>query len=72
MSYLFSGLPSIVSQAPAVNSAAADAADREKKQGIMSMFKGLGEGPEESNRRLRMPQQQAFDVQGLLASLFGA
>lgn len=45
--------------------------ERKKKEGIASMFSGLGKGMKDDNMRVRLPEQQPFDVQGLLASLFG-
>lgn len=68
MSFL-SSFPSIVSQAPAVTD---KLASDTKKQGIASMLSGIGKGKVDENMRLRpLPQQEGFDLQGFLASLFG-
>jgi hypothetical protein len=62
------GLPAIAAQAPAVMD---ETADKLKKEGIAKMLSGIGKGHDKTPPSLDMPQQQGFDLQGLLASLFG-
>lgn len=65
------GLPSISMQAPGAMDAVGDAAKKKKKEGIASMLSGIGKGNETQTGGLQMPQQQSFDLQSYLASLFG-
>lgn len=44
---------------------------RKKKEGIAGMLSGIGKGHDKNTPQLNVPQNQPFDVQGFLASLFG-